>query len=106
MAQSHDPTNAGNHDQTVGPPNNVRPTDIARVSPCAFSAGERSTGSHGGARLVRRLAHAPTLARIPNDLDIYWLGTSEAVVALFEILHEEPQFSVVEIRPVALRDDT
>ena len=51
-------------------------------------------------------AHAPTLARIPNDLDIYWLGTSEAVVALFEILHEKPQFSVVEIRPVALRDNT
>jgi hypothetical protein len=50
-------------------------------------------------------AHAPSIARIPNDLDLYWLGASEAVVPLLEGLSKHSRLNVLQTRTVTLPDD-
>ncbi len=50
------------------------------------------------------LAHAPRLARVPNDLDIFWLGASREVVDLVRSLSNNPRLRVVATRAVAPPD--
>jgi hypothetical protein len=50
-------------------------------------------------------AHAPSIARVPNDLDIYWFGQSDAVLPILEDLGAGPDVSVLQNRIITLPDD-
>ena len=50
-------------------------------------------------------AHAPSIARVPNDLDIYWFGQSDAVLPILEGLGAGPDVSVLQNRIISLPDD-
>jgi hypothetical protein len=40
------------------------------------------------------LAHAPAVARVPNDLDVFWLGSDAAVPDLAAALSDDPRIRV------------
>ena len=50
------------------------------------------------------LAHAPALARVPNDLDVFWLGPDTAVPELITALSDDPRLRVFTTKDVATQD--